>query len=147
MAIAPLRVITRLRSVAKLLIPTSVALALVGALTSLAAPRAHHEGPAPTPATPARAGQHATRYLGLLPTANNFIPIAVWDQAPNGGNVPTGDKNQAQAFHAMGVNVFVGMNSWPERFGSDNGELAAAVANHMYIIGGGDPNSDTCATC
>ena len=45
----------------------------------------------------------------------------------------------------MGVNIFVGMNSWPERFGSDDGELEAAVAEHMYVIGGGDPSSNTSA--
>jgi hypothetical protein len=45
----------------------------------------------------------------------------------------------------MGVNVFVGMDAWPERFGRDDGELAAAVASHMYVIGGGDPTSRTSA--
>ncbi len=130
----------------KALIPTSLALALLGVVTSLAAPHPHHAGSTrgSTP-TVTRSGPHTSRYLGLLPTNSTFVPIAVWDQAPNGGNVPRGYKDQAQAFRAMGVNVFVGMDSWPERFGSDNGELAAAVANHMYVIGGGDPTSDTSA--
>jgi len=129
--------------VVKTLIPTSLALALVGVLTSLAAP--HPQGGAlPHPTTPAVSNApHAARYLGLLPTSASFLPIAVWDQAPNGGNIPKVYKNQAQAFAAMGVNVFIGMDAWPERFGSDNGELAAAVASHMYVIGGGDPTSDT----
>ncbi|MGA2209268.1 MAG: hypothetical protein ABSH30_06510 [Acidimicrobiales bacterium] len=132
---------------AKILIRPSLALLLVGVLTNALAPSvfgghaAHHAKAQTVHAVP-----HLPRYLGLLPTSPGFIPIAVWDQAPNGGNVPAQYKNQAQAFHAMGVNIFIGMNSWPERFGSDNGELAAAVASHMYVIGGGDPTSDTSAT-
>jgi hypothetical protein len=45
----------------------------------------------------------------------------------------------------MGVNIFVGLYSWPERFGGDDGELEAAVAEHMFVIGGGDPFSTTSA--
>jgi hypothetical protein len=85
------------------------------------------------------------RYLGLLPRSADFVPIAVWDQDPNGGNVPAPDLNQAQAFKAMGVNTFVGIGDWPESFGADDGSLAAAVAEKMYVIAGGDPTSDTSA--
>jgi hypothetical protein len=133
--------------VAKILIRPALVLLLVGVVTNTLAPSVFggHASP-PAKARPVHAVPHLPRYLGLLPTSPDFIPIAVWDQAPNGGNIPSQYKNQAQAFQAMGVNVFVGMNSWPERFGSDNGELAAAVASHMYVIGGGDPTSNSSAT-
>jgi hypothetical protein len=134
----PPKVITRLLSVARTALPVSLALALIGMLSSLSAPRVTDGGspPARSQVTP------AGRYLGLLPTSDNFIPIAVWDQAPNGGNIPSRYADQAQAFAAMGINIFVGMNDWPESFGSDDGQLAAAVAAKMYVIGGGDPASD-----
>lgn len=71
------------------------------------------------------------------------VPIAVWDQSPQGGNVPAPYTDQAQAFKAMGVNIFLGLYGWPEHYGSDDGELAAAAGAGMYVIGGGDPSSDT----
>jgi hypothetical protein len=127
--------------VAKGLIPVCLTLALFGVLTSALAPVTTGGSSSHAKAQPTSAGPQARRYLGLLPTSAKFIPIAVWDQAPNGGNVPRKYENQAQAFAAMGVNVFVGMDAWPEHFGRDDGELAAAVASHMYVIGGGDPTS------
>jgi len=96
--------------------------------------------PAPHPSSGA-----AARYLGLLPDTAGFVPIAVWDQDPSGGNVPAPYFDQAQAFKAMGVNTFVGISGWPQNFGSDDGELAAAVASRMYVIAGGDPSSNTSA--
>ena len=121
-------------------------IAAVGVITSVFAPKGTGLSPsAYTRISAAHAISNVKLHAQLLPTADTFIPIAVWDQAPNGGNVPSAYKDQAAAFHAMGINVFVGMNSWPERFGSDDGELEAAVAEHMYVIGGGDPLSDTSA--
>ena len=64
------------------------------------------------------------------------FPIAVWDQSPQGGDVPAPYTNQAQAFKAMGVNTFVGLYGWPENATSDNGEYAAATAAGMYVIAG-----------
>jgi hypothetical protein len=133
-------------------VPPTLVLVLVGLATGLLLPvlsgsRSHLNTGAAVAAPHVKAplasqGLPAGRYKGLLPTSSNFIPIAVWDQAPNGGNVPSKYANQAQAFAAMGVNIFVGLNAWPERFGSDDGELAAAVAAKMYVIGGGDPSGN-----
>ena len=134
------------RSVAKHLIVVAAIVAAVGVLASVFAATPTDRGRAVHAKSPALAKANLSElYRQLLPTADNFIPIAVWDQAPNGGNVPARYKDQAAAFRAMGVNVFVGMNVWPERFGSDDGELEAAVAERMYVIGGGDPFSTTSA--
>ena len=71
-----------------------------------------------------------------LPTSQSFFPIAVFDQSPSGGDVPAPYTNQAQAFKAMGVNTFVGLDGWPSSYGVDTGgELAAACAAGMYFIG------------
>ena len=93
-----------------------------------------------------------------LPTSSSFFPIGVWYQNPAGGDVPAPYTDQAQAFKAMGINVFVGISqegnvAWPENYGADEGEMAAAANEGMYVIGGGDPNctannsgSDPCDT-
>jgi hypothetical protein len=93
-----------------------------------------------------------------LPTSPDFFPISVWYQSPSGGNVPAPYTDQAQAFKAMGINVFVGVSQsngldWPESYGADQGEMAAAAAAGIYVIGGGDPScspantgSDPCDT-
>ncbi len=83
------------------------------------------------------------RRLEKLPASTSFFPIAVWDQSPQGGNVPAPYANQAAAFKAMGINVFLGLYGWPENYGSDNGEIEAAAAEGMYVVAGGDPYSDT----
>jgi hypothetical protein len=80
-----------------------------------------------------------------LPTSPSFFPIGVWFQNPSGGNVPAPYTDQAQAFKAMGMNVFIGVSqengaAWPETYGSDEGEMAAAASAGMYVLGGGDPN-------
>jgi hypothetical protein len=112
-------------------------------------------------ATGASTSTPATMYgpfANGLPTSPSFFPIGVWYQNPAGGDVPAPYTDQAQAFKAMGVNVFVGISqesnvAWPESYGSDEGEIAAAAAEGMYVIGGGDPNctannsgSDPCDT-
>ena len=84
------------------------------------------------------------QYSNGLPTSSSFFPIGVWFQNPAGGDVPAPYTNQAQAFKAIGVNVFVGISqengvAWPESYGADQGEMAAAAAQGMYVIGGGDP--------
>jgi hypothetical protein len=79
-------------------------------------------------------------------TSSSFFPIAVWDQDPAGGNVPSPYVDQAQAFKAMGINTFVDISNWPSSFGKDDGSLAAAAENGEYIIAGGDPKSDTSST-
>lgn len=84
------------------------------------------------------------QYSNGLPTSSSFFPIGVWYQNPSGGNVPSQYANQAQAFKAIGVNVFVGISqengiAWPESYASDQGEMEAATAAGMYVIGGGDP--------
>ena len=76
----------------------------------------------------------ATTAPSVLPAG--VFPIAVWDQSPQGGDVPAPYTNQAQAFKAMGVNTFVGLYGWPENATSDNGEYAAATAAGMYVIAG-----------
>ncbi|MGO8724245.1 MAG: hypothetical protein ACLQRM_16165 [Acidimicrobiales bacterium] len=85
------------------------------------------------------------QYSNGLPTSSSFFPIGVWFQNPAGGDVPAPYTNQAQAFKAMGINVFVGISqengvAWPESYGADQGELAAAANAGVYVIGGGDPN-------
>lgn len=136
----------RVRSVAKIVMLVAAVAAAVGVTTGILAPNRTSVGPSTHAGAPTVGPADNIRlYRQLLPTADTFVPIAVWDQAPNGGNVPHAYPDQAAAFRAMGVNIFVGMNSWPERFGSDDGELEAAVAEHMYVIGGGDPSSDTSA--
>jgi len=85
------------------------------------------------------------QYSNGLPTSSSFFPIGVWYQDPSGGNVPSQYANQAQAFKAMGINVFVGMSqengvAWPESYASDQGEMQAAAAAGIYVVGGGDPN-------
>lgn len=142
----PRAVGNKLRSVAKYLIVAAAVLTAVATLTNVFAPTVAKSGlSSHANSSAADIANNARLYPHLLPTTDTFIPIAVWDQAPNGENVPSAYSNQAAAFRAMGVNVFVGMNSWPERFGSDDGELEAAVAEHMYVIGGGDPFSTTSA--
>jgi len=80
-----------------------------------------------------------------IPTSTAFFPIGVWYQDPSGGNVPAPYTDQAQAFKAMGINVFVGVSQangldWPESYGADQGEMAAAAAEGIYVVGGGDPS-------
>jgi hypothetical protein len=86
------------------------------------------------------------RWAHGLTTSSSFFPIAVFAQSPSGGDVPRPYRNQAQAFRAMGVNVFVGVDGWPVGFGRDGRELAAACANHEYMLAGGDVYSDRSAT-
>lgn len=115
-------------------------------------------GSLPLTAAPAAASVHLTppAYYGEfefgLPTSPNFFPIAVWDEDPaQTGDVPAPYGDLADAFKAMGVNVFVGLYDWPQTFGSDSDgvpgqdELAAACRDHMYVIGGGDPTSPLAA--
>jgi len=85
------------------------------------------------------------QFANGLPTSPTFFPIGVWYQSPAGGDVPAPYANQAQAFKAMGINVFVGISQqnglvWPESYGVDEGEMAAAANEGMYVIGGGDPS-------
>ena len=72
-----------------------------------------------------------------LPTSPSFFPIGVYYQSPSGGDVPAPYTNQAQAFKAEGVNVFIGISpGWPTSYGVDSlGQLAAACAAGMYVIG------------
>ena len=85
------------------------------------------------------------RYSHHLPTSTSFFPIIVWDQSPSGGDVPPPFRTQAQAFKAMGVNVFVAISGWPYGYGFDGRELADACANREYIIAGGDVRSNSSA--
>lgn len=59
-----------------------------------------------------------------------FFPLAVWWQNPF----------DAPLAKAENLNIMLGFGqgvaSWPQRFGSDNGELAAVKAAGMYAIGG-----------
>jgi hypothetical protein len=57
----------------------------------------------------------------------NFFPIAVWWQDP---------VSLAQKVASTNMNIFLGVGGWPEKFGSDNGELEAIQANNLYVIGG-----------
>ena len=106
------------------------------------APAAAHAGAARPESLPQRL---YSPYSHHLPFSPSFFPIAVWTQSPAGGDVPRPFRTQAQAFRAMGVNVFVTISDWPYRFGDDSGQLAAACANHEYIIAGGDVHSDSSA--
>jgi hypothetical protein len=68
--------------------------------------------------------------------APSFFPLAVWLQNPTvrgkSGVYPT----IGAAAAAMKLNIVLGIGNWPERFGSDDGELAAAKAHDLYVIGG-----------
>jgi hypothetical protein len=70
------------------------------------------------------------------PHSLNFIPLSVWWQYPNlaghSGPYPT----IAAAAAATKLNIFMGLHPWPEHFGRDLGELAAAKENNLYVIGG-----------
>ena len=66
-----------------------------------------------------------------------FFPIAVWWQAPaatgHSGAYPT----EAAAVAGEKMNTFLGIGaSWPEAFGSDDGELEIIKANNLYLVGG-----------
>ena len=59
------------------------------------------------------------KYANGLPTSLSWFPIGVFGQSPAGGDVP-GHRNQAQAFKAMGINVFIGSGAaWPTSYGRD----------------------------
>jgi hypothetical protein len=131
------------------------ALVVVGSMFAISSGAA--SAPLPVAAPAAISGRHTPpAYYGEfkfgLPTSPKFFPIAVWDQDPaQTGDVPAPHADLADAFKAMGVNVFVGLYNWPQTFGSDSDgvpgqdELAAACRDHMYVIGGGDPASPSAA--
>jgi hypothetical protein len=125
-------------------VAVAAALVLVAGATTLFGSNRSVTGKSPDGATPlARvpSGQPLPqrlygRYANHLPTSASFFPIAVFDEPPAGGDVPRPRADQAFAFKAMGVNVFVGLDGWPSSYGRDTGrELAAACAAKMYFIG------------
>lgn len=75
------------------------------------------------------------------PKSADFFPIAVWYQNPIarlGGRYAT----VAEAVKGENMNIILGTagsngggTPWPERFGSDDGELAAVKAHGIYLIG------------
>ena len=113
-------------------------------------------------------GQSARRDAGLafpasyyqtfangVPAARTFFPISIWLQAPQRTTGVGANVNVAAAAKAEGINVFLGFwgngptsvsgSSWPERYGSDDGELEAAAAQGIYVIAGGDPAGNASA--
>ncbi len=70
------------------------------------------------------------------PGSPQFFPICVWWQNPalagKSGTYPT----IAAAAAGMGINIFLGVGNWPERFGGDDGELEAIKKYHRYVVGG-----------
>ena len=72
----------------------------------------------------------------------NFFPIAVWWQSPNKTGTYGAYGSQAAAAAGEKINIFLGISGesrtglWPEKFGSDFGELEAIKANNLYLIGG-----------
>lgn len=90
------------------------------------------------PFSRARAGSIYDRWKNGPPTSADFFPIAVWWQNPavreKSGAYPT----IGRAAAAMDINIILGVGAWPERYGNDDGELAAAKDNGLYVIGGID---------
>jgi hypothetical protein len=71
--------------------------------------------------------------------APGFFPVAVWWQNPaNGWGIAPGYRDAAHAAAAAGINTFLGLGGWPERYGADDGEIEAAAAAGTYVIGGID---------
>jgi len=75
------------------------------------------------------------------PKSRDFFPIAVWYQnplSPGGGRYAT----VADALVGEHINTIIGMagsagggTPWPERFGSDDGELMAMKSRGLYLVG------------
>ncbi|MBV9996649.1 MAG: hypothetical protein JO127_15705 [Caulobacteraceae bacterium] len=83
------------------------------------------------------------------PAKPSFFPIAVWWQSPTATGHSGPHPTLAAAAAAAGINIFHGLSgpsgapdSWPERFGRDEGELEAIKANQLYVIGGINTPSD-----
>ncbi len=77
-----------------------------------------------------------------------FFPISVWYQQANGTGHSGPYANLAAAAAATGINIFLGQGAnWPERFGSDDGELEAIQKAGLYVVGGVavPPNDGTSA--
>jgi len=70
------------------------------------------------------------------PQSPNFFPLSVWVQSPtvsgHSGSYPT----IADAVAGTKMNIFLGLEGWPEGFGTDKGELEAIKANNLYVVGG-----------
>jgi hypothetical protein len=66
----------------------------------------------------------------------NFFAVSVWWQNPAVSGKSGSYSTIGAAAAGMGINVFLGEGNWPESFGADAGELEAAKANNLYIIGG-----------
>ena len=70
-----------------------------------------------------------------------FFPIAVWYQNPRAPG-PDGRATLADTMKAANINTLIGMSGsngdgtpWPERFGSDDGELAMLQERGLHLIG------------
>jgi len=77
------------------------------------------------------------------PQDPNFFPIAVWYQNPTSTGNFGAYTSLAAAVAGERINIFLGLAgtaggsvSWPENYGSDNGELEAIKAHNLYVIGG-----------
>jgi hypothetical protein len=77
------------------------------------------------------------------PQDPNFFPIAVWYQNPTSTGNFGAYTSLAAAVAGERINIFLGLSgttggsvSWPENYGSDNGELEAIKAHNLYVIGG-----------
>jgi hypothetical protein len=77
-----------------------------------------------------------SQWVNGPPQSPYFFPISVWWQNPavtgQSGSYPT----IGAAAAGMGINIILGVGNWPEQFGVDAGELEAAKANNLYVIGG-----------
>jgi hypothetical protein len=97
-----------------------------------------------------------TYYAGIangFPATTTLFPVGVWLQSPAVAGHSGSYANEAQAIKGEGMNIAFGLYGngptsgselgWPESFGSDSGELAAAAAAGIYVVGGGDPSGNT----
>jgi len=71
------------------------------------------------------------------PQSPSFFPIAVWWQQPTVVGHSGIYSTEAAAVAGEKMNTFLGIGaSWPEAFGSDDGELEIIQANKLYTVGG-----------
>ena len=68
-------------------------------------------------------GSIYARWKNGPPTEEDFFPIAVWWQNPAVMGITGKFPSVAAAADSMGINIYLGAGSWPERFGGDDGEL------------------------
>ena len=109
-----------------------------------AAPATVTGGTTPPPSFP---GTYYATFANGVPSSPSFFPIGVWFQDPSETGHSGSYSNVAAAAVGEKMNIFFGFSGWPGSFGTDTGgQFAAAVAQKMLVITGGDPTGNTSAT-